>query len=180
MGLGDAGRRAARARRDLRSEAWALAALAAASLAWKAAFAWSGSRGRVVDSPWLHSLPAYLDHFALGMGLAVLAAWRAPSARAVPLVGVAVAAVAFWAVSVRIGIGHVLFEPYTRWQYMARHGLYAAVALGLVAAAVAAAPGRGLVGRALSTAPARFAGARSPTASTCGTCPSWWCSSAPA
>ena len=56
----------------LRREAVALGALFVASLGWKAAFAWSGSPGNVVGSPWLHSLPAYLDQFALGMGLAVL------------------------------------------------------------------------------------------------------------
>jgi peptidoglycan/LPS O-acetylase OafA/YrhL len=142
----------------LRREGLALVALAAASLAWKAGFAWSGSPERVVDSPWLHSLPAYLDQFALGMGLAVLTAWRTPSARVIPAVGIALAVVAFWAVSVRIGIGYALFEPYTRWQYLARHLLYAAVGIGLVAAAVSAAPGRGLVGRALANAPVRFLG----------------------
>jgi peptidoglycan/LPS O-acetylase OafA/YrhL len=142
----------------LRAEALALAALLAASLAWKAAFAWSGSPSNVVDTPWLHSLPAYLDQFALGMGLAVLTAWRVPSARVVPLLGVALAAVAFWVVSVRIGIGHVVFEPYTRWQYLGRHALYALIGLGLVAAALAAVPGRGLVGRALTNAPMRFLG----------------------
>ncbi len=143
----------------LRREALALVGLAAASLAWKAAFAWAGSPENVVDSPWLHSLPAYLDQFALGMGLAVLTAWRVPSARFVPAVGIAVAVIAFWAVSVRIGIGFKLFEPYTRWQYLGRHLLYAAVGIGLVAAAVSANPGEGVVGRALSNRPVRFLGA---------------------
>lgn len=142
----------------LRREAVALAALFAASLAWKAAFAWSGSPERVVDSPWLHSLPAYLDQFALGMGLAVLTLWRPPSARVIPAAGILLAVLALWAVSVRIGIGYRLFEPYTRWQYLGRHLLYAAVGIGLVAAAVSAVPERGLVGRALSNAPVRFLG----------------------
>ena len=73
---------------SLRREGCALLGLAAFSLAWKAAFVWSGSPDQVVLSPWLHSLPAYLDHFALGMGLAVLVAWR-PLPRWVPLAGVA-------------------------------------------------------------------------------------------
>ena len=60
----------------LRREAYALAVLFAASLAWKAAFVWSGPADQVVLSPWLHSLPAYLDQFALGMGLALAVAWR--------------------------------------------------------------------------------------------------------
>ena len=72
---------------------------------------WSGSPDQVVLSPWLHSLPAYFDHFALGMGLAVLVAWR-PLPRWVPLAGIVVALVAFWVVSLRIGIGYELFEPY--------------------------------------------------------------------
>ena len=42
----------------LRRETLALIGPRRASLAWKAAFAWSGSPERVVDSPWLHSLPA--------------------------------------------------------------------------------------------------------------------------
>jgi peptidoglycan/LPS O-acetylase OafA/YrhL len=142
----------------LRREALALVALAVASLAWKAAFAWSGSPERVVDSPWLHSLPAYLDQFALGMGLAVLTLWRPLSPKLIPAAGIVLAAVAFWAVSVRIGIGYALFEPYTRWQYLGRHVLYAAVGLGLVVAAVSAVPGRGLAGRALANAPVRFLG----------------------
>ena len=77
-------------RPSLRREACALLGLAAFSLAWKAAFVWSGPPDQVVLSPWLHSLPAYFDHFALGMGLAVLVAWR-PLPRWVPLAGVVVA-----------------------------------------------------------------------------------------
>ena len=70
----------------------------------------------------------------------------------------AAAAVAFWAVSLQLGIGYALFEPYTRWQFLGRHLLYAAVGAGLVAAAVAAVPGRGMVGRALANRPAVFLG----------------------
>jgi peptidoglycan/LPS O-acetylase OafA/YrhL len=141
----------------LRREALALVALFAASLAWKAAFAWSGSPGNVVGSPWLHSLPAYLDQFALGMGLAVLTLWRPPSTKVIPAAGILLSVVAFWAVSVRIGIGLQLFEPYTRWQFLGRHLLYAAVGIGLVAAAVSANPARG-VGRVLGNTPMRFLG----------------------
>jgi peptidoglycan/LPS O-acetylase OafA/YrhL len=126
---------------------WALAGLAAASLAWKAAFVWSGPPQQVVLSPWLHSLPAYLDQFALGMGLALLSLHSFRMRRPVLLCGVAV--VALWLVSVRIGIGEALFEPYTRWQFMAKHLLYATIGLSLVAAAVYATPGRGVVGRVL-------------------------------
>ena len=134
-------------RASLRRQAYALAGLAAASLAWKVAFVWSGSARQVVDTPWLHSLPAYLDTFALGMGLAILSL-NPPRVKR-PLLLWVVAAVAFWVVSVKIGIGHRLFEPYTRWQYMGKHVLFAVVGAALVASAVLATPGRGVVGRVL-------------------------------
>jgi peptidoglycan/LPS O-acetylase OafA/YrhL len=134
-------------RASLRHQAYALVALAAASLAWKAAFVWSGSARQVVDTPWLHSLPAYLDTFALGMGLAMLSLHPPRVKRPVLLWGFA--AIAFWVVSVKIGIGYRLFEPYTRWQYMGKHVLFAVVGVSLVASAVLATPGRGVVGRVL-------------------------------
>ena len=87
MGVGDA---ALRPGEPAAAKALALVGLAAFAIAWKAAFVWSGSPDQVVLSPWLHSLPAYFDHFALGMGLAVLVAWR-PLPRWVPLAGIAVA-----------------------------------------------------------------------------------------
>ena len=142
--------------------------LFAASLAWKAAFVWSGPADQVVLSPWLHSLPAYLDQFALGMALALAwpgdrlpgavrrSAWPWPRSRS-------------GLVSVQLGIGYALFEPYTRWQFLGRHLLYAAVGAGLVAAAVSATPGPRR-GRPRAGQPAgRSSSARSPTASTCGT-----------
>jgi peptidoglycan/LPS O-acetylase OafA/YrhL len=143
-------------RASLKVQACALAGLAAASLAWKAAFVWSGSPRQVVDSPWLHSLPAYLDQFALGMGLAIVS--LKPVRARYPVVLWGVAALAFWLVSVRIGIGRELFEPYTRWQYMAKHLLYAVVGASLVAAAVLATPGRGVVGRVLGNRVALWLG----------------------
>jgi peptidoglycan/LPS O-acetylase OafA/YrhL len=134
-------------RASLRTQVYALAGLAAASLAWKAAFVWSGSPRQVVDSPWLHSLPAYLDQFALGMGLAI--ASLKPVRARYPVLLWGLAALAFWVVSVRIGIGRELFEPYTRRQYMAKHVLYAIIGASLVGAAVLATPGKGVVGRVL-------------------------------
>jgi peptidoglycan/LPS O-acetylase OafA/YrhL len=134
-------------RASLRHQAYALVALAVASLAWKVAFVWSGSARQVVDSPWLHSLPAYLDTFALGMGLAILSL-NPPRVKRPVLLWI-VAAVAFWLVSVKIGIGYHLFEPYTRWQYMGKHLLFAVVGAALVASAVLATPGSGVVGRVL-------------------------------
>jgi len=142
----------------LRREALALLGLAAFSLAWKAAFVWGGPPDQVVLSPWLHSLPAYFDHFALGMGLAVLVAWK-PLPRWVPLAGVVVALVAFYVVSLQIGIGYALFEPYNRWQWMGRHLLYGVIGCALVAVALAAVPERGVAGRVLANRPIVFLGA---------------------
>jgi peptidoglycan/LPS O-acetylase OafA/YrhL len=142
---------------SLLREGLALVGLALFAVAWKAAFVWSGSPDQVVLSPWLHSLPAYFDHFALGMGLAVLVAWR-PLPRWAPAAGIVVAVVAFWVVSLRIGIGYQLFEPYSRWQWMGRHFLYGVVGCALVAAALAAVPGRGVVGRVLASRVAVFLG----------------------
>ncbi len=143
-------------RLSLNRQVWALAGLAAASLAWKAAFVWSGSATQVVDTPWLHSLPAYLDQFALGMGLAILS--LKPRDVKYPVLLWGVAAVAFWLVSVKIGIGRALFEPYDRWQYMGRHLLYAVIGGSLVAAAVLATPRRGVVGRVLGNPVAAWLG----------------------
>jgi peptidoglycan/LPS O-acetylase OafA/YrhL len=145
-------------RATLRQEVWALVALAAASLAWKVAFVWSGSPRQVVDSPWLHSLPAYLDQFALGMGIALASVSARGFRLRRPVLAWVAAALAFWAVSVRIGIGQALFEPYTRWQYMEKHLLYAIVGGSLVAAAVTATPGRGVVGRVLGNPLAAWLG----------------------
>jgi peptidoglycan/LPS O-acetylase OafA/YrhL len=145
-------------RASLRQEAYALVGLALASLAWKAAFVWSGSPRDVVDTPWLHSLPAYLDQFALGMGIAVATVSARGFRLRRPVLAWGIALLAFWAVSVEIGIGKALFEPYDRWQYMARHALYAVIGVSLVAAAVAATPGRGVVGRVLGNRLAAWLG----------------------
>jgi peptidoglycan/LPS O-acetylase OafA/YrhL len=145
-------------RATLRQEVYALVGLAAVSLAWKVAFVWSGSPRQVVDSPWLHSLPAYLDQFALGMGIALASVSARGFRLRRPVVAWVAAALAFWAVSVEIGIGRALFEPYTRWQYMEKHLLYAVVGVSLVAAAVTATPGRGVVGRVLGNPLAAWLG----------------------
>jgi peptidoglycan/LPS O-acetylase OafA/YrhL len=109
--------------------------------------------------PELVVLPAYLDHFALGMGLAVLSVWleRREGLPAVlrpldrfPGLGWAVAAVAFWAVATQIGTTGRFFEPYSNLQYMERHLLYGLVALGLIVPAVVGDQTRGVVRRILA------------------------------
>ena len=145
---------------SLRAEVAALAALALFSAAWKVAVLSGTDPEQVVITPMLIALPAYLDQFALGMALAVLTVRlqrgdrRAPGAvRLVdrwPVLPWLVAAVAFWAVSTRIGIGDRLFEPFTPAQYLARHWLYALIGVAVVLPAVVGTPGRGLVRRLLA------------------------------
>ena len=107
------------------------------------------------------ALPAFIDYFALGMGLAVLSVAfegrRVPAPlRAVerfPVAPWAVALLAFVAVSKWIGLSYVLLgiEHATGAQNLGRHLLYGVVALGLVLPAVFGDPRRGVVRRILAT-----------------------------
>jgi peptidoglycan/LPS O-acetylase OafA/YrhL len=145
--------------RSMRAEALGLVGLAAFSLVWKIAVLSGMDAHQIRVTPLLIALPAYLDQFALGMGLAVLTLWldqRSATPRAVAFVdrfpGASwlVALVAFWAVSMRIGIGDHLFEPMSRVQYLERHLLYAVVGIAMVLPAAVGQPGRGLVRRVLA------------------------------
>ena len=144
---------------SLRAEAGGLLALFGASAVYKAVVLSGMDPHQVVITPLLIALPAYLDQFALGMGLAVLTVYlqRRPGAPAAvrvvdrwPLLPWAVALIAFWVVSTRIGIGDRLFEPMTPAQYLARHWLYALIALMLVLPAVIGTPGVCVVRRVLA------------------------------
>jgi peptidoglycan/LPS O-acetylase OafA/YrhL len=136
--------------RSLRGEALALAALAAASLVYKLAVLAPMDPAQVRITPWLIGLPAYLDQFAIGMGLAVLTLREHPLPRLGRHAGLGwlVAAAAFWVVSTQVGLGDRLFEPVTPAQYVVRHLLYALIAAGMVLPAVL--PGGGAVRRVLS------------------------------
>jgi peptidoglycan/LPS O-acetylase OafA/YrhL len=146
--------------RALRTELMGLGALVAVSEAWKAAVLASGDPAKVHIDPALLALPAYFDHFALGMGLALLTVWIERRGRAprwvgaldrAPLAAWGLAAVAFWAVSTRIGLGDRVFGPMSNGQYLERHALYAAVALGLMLPAVVGDPARGAPRRILAS-----------------------------
>jgi peptidoglycan/LPS O-acetylase OafA/YrhL len=153
-------RRVARGwRAGLRAEAFGVAFLFVFSIVWTAVVLSQGNPHIVHLKPELVALPAYLDHFALGMGLAVLSVWleRRKALPAVlrpldrfPSLAWGVAAVAFWAVATQIGTTGRFFEPYSNVQYMERHVLYGLVALGLIVPAVVGDQTRGLVRRILA------------------------------
>jgi peptidoglycan/LPS O-acetylase OafA/YrhL len=126
----------------MRAEIAGLIALVVVSEVWK----WVEISGetRVAVTPWLDTLPAYLDHFALGMGLAVLSAWiqvRGRSPRWVASFDRApTAAWAFAAVMFVIAAGAVIpparFASWSPAVYLGRQWLYGLVALGLLLPAV--------------------------------------------
>jgi peptidoglycan/LPS O-acetylase OafA/YrhL len=144
-----------------RTELVGLLALAAVAVAWNAAWTLAAADPDQANAGrGLVWLPAYLDHFALGMALAVASVMgerdgRLPGAvawvarRAWP--AWAGAAAAFLVVSVGIGLSpeNRLDAPVTAWQSLARHWLYAAVAVGILLPAAFGAPGDGAIRRVL-------------------------------
>jgi peptidoglycan/LPS O-acetylase OafA/YrhL len=156
-----------RARDDqVRIELLVLAAVFVASLAYKAVLI-AGQDAVVTGRPLLLALPAYMDHFALGMGMAVLTcAWERGRlvprlVRAVersPALAWAGAAVAYVAVAYGIGLTGAFFEPETPVQFLAHHELYALVGLCALAPAILGDPTRGLVRRLLGAPPLLWLG----------------------
>jgi peptidoglycan/LPS O-acetylase OafA/YrhL len=151
---------------QVRRELLVLAAVFAASLLYKAALI-AGQDAVVTGRPLLLALPAYMDHFALGMGLAVLTcAWERgrPVPRLVqlveraPSIAWAGAAVAYLAVAYGIGLTGAFFEPETPAQFLAHHELYALVGLCALAPAIVGDPARGLLRRALAARPLLWLG----------------------
>jgi peptidoglycan/LPS O-acetylase OafA/YrhL len=113
--------------------------------------------------PWHLALPEYLDYFAIGMALAALSAAdvrgkaldlidRRPW---VPWLG---AAVLFLVVSKGIGLTGSLRDHVSDVQYLARHYLYGAIALGILLPAVFGDPERGLIRRLLGWPPLLWIG----------------------
>ena len=112
----------------------------------------------VTPLPFLSSLPAYADHFALGMALAVVSVAVAQMRNEprfvrvidrrpwLPWLG---SAIAFWAVATQIGMEGSPVEQMTTAQYFARHALFGLVALGLLLPAVFGDFRRGWVRRLL-------------------------------
>jgi peptidoglycan/LPS O-acetylase OafA/YrhL len=116
------------------SELAALAVLFVASLAWKVVALHHADPNAfgLSAAPWLEPLPAYLDHFALGMALAVLAA-ADKRLRLPPTVCWAIAVAAFWVLATRIGLHGSADDHLTPARYVMRHELNAVIAVALVA-----------------------------------------------
>lgn len=155
------GDRASRAR----AHALGIAGLAVIALAWNVFLVAGADAVRV--TPWLLALPAFWDHFAVGMGLAVLTVWLEDRPRRAALLrlldrapGVSwlVAGSAYVVVSTQVGVGQVFFGPTTGGDYLLRHLLYAVIGAGLVAPAVLGAPGRGVVRGILAWRPLAWLG----------------------
>jgi peptidoglycan/LPS O-acetylase OafA/YrhL len=144
------------------SELGALLVLSVASIAWQVAWIhWSSDRS-VRYYPALISLPASIDLFAVGIGLAVLSVGLAGrDSRAVRLIDRAPwlpwlgAALCYWL------LVHALLlfgGAKTIVGWVIPHELRAAIALGLLAPAVFGTPGRGLVRRVLGISWLRWLG----------------------
>ena len=152
----------ARSREARRRREYALVwSLVAIGLAYKLAVLSGESADAVRTTPELIALPAYLDQFGLGMLLAVVTVGIAegrptpavlrPFARH-PGLAIGVAALAFWTVSVWLGIDTGFFErPIQRDQYLLRHLLYALIAFALFLPAVIGDERSGAVRRILRT-----------------------------
>jgi peptidoglycan/LPS O-acetylase OafA/YrhL len=147
----------------LRSELWGVAVLVALSVAYKLAAAAGGVAGR--PEPAMYTLPAQLDFFALGMGLAVVSAWGARAGRLPrPLAAAArhpglcwgSAALAFL-LSTRILTGSY-DHGYTPAEYAARHVLYAFTALALMVPGAFAVADGGRVRRVMGFPPLAYLG----------------------
>jgi peptidoglycan/LPS O-acetylase OafA/YrhL len=140
----------------VRAELAALAVLAAIGTAWiLVAVLSAGDPEHANSSRMLVWLPAYFDHFALGMALAVVSVGGPP--RALEWVGRRpwaawlAAAAAFVVVAVGIGLSpeNRLDAPMDAAQTVARHWLYAVVAVGVLLPAVLGPPREGGVRRLL-------------------------------
>jgi peptidoglycan/LPS O-acetylase OafA/YrhL len=140
--------------------------LVALALLWLASFGYllwaleQISPNSVLSGPYLQPLPNFLDQFAIGMALAVLSVHLERVERLprwvellrrhdwIPWIA---AAVAFWAVSTRIGYTGARFENATRRMFVGRHELYTVVAFFVLLPALFATAGRGVAGRVLAS-----------------------------
>ena len=145
-----------------RTEWLGLTGLALVALAWNTTLLLSATDPQHANvTEGLIWPPAYLDHFAIGMALAVASVLAERDGRMPrplawiggrPWVAWTAAAAAFVVVAVGIGLSpeNRLDAPMTGWQFLGRHWLYAVVAIGVVLPAVVGPPGEGRIRRLLA------------------------------
>lgn len=149
-----------RFRGGLRTELAGAAVLFAIGLAYKLWVLSMGAPGELSLLRWHLALPAYIDYFAIGIALAALSAAyedsRPPAIRFLerrPWVPWLVAAALFLVVARGIGLTGGADDDVTDARFLARHYLYAAIALGLVLPAITGDPREGWVRRLLGWRP---------------------------
>jgi peptidoglycan/LPS O-acetylase OafA/YrhL len=148
----------------LRSELVALGCLFAASFAWQlfAVHSTNVNMFGLSAARWIEPLPNFLDQFAAGMALAVASVHfdRRGATRIVrlvhrrPVVCWLMAAIAYWALSTRLGLVASARDNLTPFRYLARHELNTVVALALLVPAVFAGSGHGGLARRVLRLPA--------------------------
>ena len=154
-------------RNGVRAEIWALVLVVVASFAFKVVLVADTLDSPTRFTPLLVSLPAYMDHFALGMLLAVLSVATEKGLGAGstliavidrhPWIPWALALAALLVTGALLSAKE-FFAGYSGGQVLIRHGLYGCVALGLVLPAVFGSPNRGWVRRLLGWRPLLFLG----------------------
>ena len=157
-----------RFRGGLRTELVAAAVLFAVGLAYKL---WVFTMGPVQDTTllrWHLALPEYIDTFAIGMAVAaVSAAYEGSTSRPAramfvvrrPWIAWLTAAALFVLASKGIGLDGGVEVDISETTFLARHYLYAAIALCLVLPAIAGDPGEGRIRRLLAWRPLLWVGA---------------------
>jgi peptidoglycan/LPS O-acetylase OafA/YrhL len=150
----------------LRIECSMLAVLYAISVAWRAMVYWGVPKGSAFAFLGNFWLPAHLDLFALGMGLAVVRVWSDARDRPVPILETIgrldwlwwlLAILSFHAVSFWIGLPDNLVLVIGRKAFE-RELLYSFAALFLILPAVFGAQDRGIVRRFLRLPPMVYLG----------------------
>ena len=148
-------------RRKLRVELIGIAVLVAITWLYRWALANTDRFG--VYNTWL---PSWLDHFGLGMLLAVTSVWcadrrrRAPAGlerRWAPAACWVVTGVAFWLVSMKMGVA-VNFAEFTTRDEMVCHVMYAIVAFFFLLPGVFGPQDKGLIRRFLRNRAVQFVG----------------------
>jgi peptidoglycan/LPS O-acetylase OafA/YrhL len=147
----------------LRTELVAAGLLFCASLAYKLLVLSAGPVGDVSLLPWHFALPESLDYFAIGMALAAISV-AGEGGRLVevvarrPWLAWLGAALLFVLVSKGIGLTGGVHDDVTGARYLARHYLYAGIALGVLLPAVCGDPREGLIRRVLGWRPLLWIG----------------------